>query len=123
MEREENIFSTEVPGDPSGYNEADMDLNIEIHAGEWQDLKKLQKQTAPTYSFLSVYKLVSAKLTQLVKEYYILLHQNHQHANTIRTKLQKLRHAQDILLSYVLWEPEKEFNREIFTQEIWDLLE
>ena len=112
-------------GDESGFNEAELDLDIEIRAGEWQNLKKFKRFQKRTRQgkIIATYQAVSNRLNQLVALYYKFVGNNPKEAAKMLAELRKLRYLQEFLLNCLIWEPNGELSKDIVPKEIWEIIE
>jgi len=112
-----------------GFSEKEMDLDIEVRAGEWQNLKKFKtyQKRSRQGKIIATYQAVSNRLNQLVALYYKFVGNNPKQAQKMLTELKKLRLIQEILLNCLVWTREGEpSGKEIkgkVPQEVWDLIE
>ena len=58
--------------DETGHSEKELDLDIEVKAGEWQNLRKFNafKRRSRQGKIIAMYQAVSNRLNQLVVLYY-----------------------------------------------------
>lgn len=112
-------------GDESGFSEKDLDLDIEIRAGEWQNLKKFKRfqQRSRQGKIIAMYQAVSNRLNQLVVLYYKFVGENPKEATKMLSELRKLRTMQEFLLNCLIWEPKGKLSKDIVPKEIWELIE
>ena len=120
-EREKESYSKEGDG---GFSEAQLDLDVEIKAGEWQNLKKFNayKRRSRQGKIIATYQAVSNRLNQLVALYYKFVSNNPKEAKKMLDELKKLRLIQEILLNCLVWEPKRELEKERIPKEVWDLI-
>lgn len=113
----------EEAGD-EGFSEKELDLDIEVRAGEWQNLKKFKtyQKRSRQGKIIVTYQAVSNRLNQLVALYYKFVGGNPKEAKKMLDELRKLRLIQEILLNCLVWEPKGELKKEMVPQEIWDLI-
>ena len=108
----------------TGFSEKEMDLDIEIRAGEWQSLRRFKtyQQRSRQGKIIATYQAVSNRLNQLVGMYYKLMANNPQKGEKMLRELKKLRMIQEILLQCMVWEPKGELEKDKVPQEVWDLI-
>lgn len=137
MKNPEYEKSEQESRDESGFSEADLDLDIEIRAGEWQSLKKFKrfKQRSRQGKIIATYQAVSNRLNQLVALYYKFVGNNPKEASKMLEELRKLRHMQEFLLNCLMWsrqsrgssaspgEPKGKLTKDIVPKEIWEIIE
>lgn len=111
--------------DESGFSEKDMDLDIEIRAGEWQNLKKFKRfqQRTRQGKIIAMYQAVSNRLNQLVVLYYKFVGNNPKEATKMLAELRKLRSMQEFLLNCLMWEPKGQLSKDMVPKEIWEIIE
>lgn len=111
--------------DESGFSEKELDLDIEVKAGEWQNLKRFNtyKRRSRQGKIIVTYQAVSNRLNQLVGLYYKFVSQDPKRATKLLGELRKLRLVQEILLNCLVWEPKGELKKSMVPQEIWELIE
>lgn len=125
MDKERN--NSEEKGD-GGFSEKEMDLDIEVRAGEWQNLKKFHtyQKRSRHGKIIATYQAVSNRLNQLVALYYKFVGGNPNQGAKMLAELKKLRIIQEILLNCLVWSREDESNskkiKEMVPQEVWDLI-
>lgn len=109
----------------AGFSEKELDLDIEIRAGEWQNLKKFNtyKKRSRQGKIIATYQAVSNRLNQLVGLYYKFVSNNPSEAEKLLAELKKLRLIQEILLNCLVWEPKGELKKEMIPKEVWNLIE
>lgn len=110
--------------DEYGYSERQTDIDAEIQAGEWQNLKnfKVYHSRSRQWRVLATYKAVSNRLNQLVSLYYKLVSDDPHEGEKMLSELKKLRYMQEILLRCVMWEPKGEITQDMVPDEVWDLI-
>lgn len=120
--------STQEKGD-GGFSEKELDLDIEIRAGEWQNLKKFRtyQKRSRQGKIIATYQAVSNRLNQLVGMYYKFVGSNPREAKKMLSELKKLRLIQEILLNCLAWTREARSDsakelREKVPQEVWGLI-
>src|SRR5581483_12220562 len=76
-----------------GFSEKEMDLDIEVRAGEYQNLKKFKtfQKRSRQGKIIATYQAVSNRLNQLVALYYKLVRDNPGKATKMLDELRKLR--------------------------------
>ncbi len=112
-----------------GFSEKELDIDIEIKAGEWQNLKKFKTYQRRTrqWKIIATYKAISNRLNQLVSMYYSLVRDNPKQGEKMLKELKKLRMLQEILLQCMAWSykagsPQKEITKEMVPQEVWEMI-
>lgn len=120
-EKEESQYK-ETDG---GFSEKEMDLDIEVRAGEWQNLKKFKtfQRRSRQGKIIATYQAVSNRLNQLVGMYYKFVGNNPKQAEKMLKELRKLRLIQEILLNCLVWEPKGELKKDMVPKEVWELIE
>ena len=108
-----------------GFSEKEMDLDIEVRAGEWQNLKKFKtfQKRSRQGKIIATYQAVSNRLNQLVSMYYKLVADNPTKAKKLLEELRKLRIMQEYLLQCLVWEPKGELSKDMVPKDIWELIE
>src|SRR3989344_8046468 len=135
MDKEKDSSSEKGDG---GFSEKELDLDIEIRAGEWQNLKKFQtyQKRSRQGKIIATYQAVSNRLNQLVGMYYKFVGSNPREAKKMLAELKKLRLIQEILLNCLVWsrpaeqdlasqEERSDFASELkdrIPREVWDLI-
>lgn len=112
--------------DESGHSEKQADLDAEIQAGEWQNLKrfKIYQQRSRQWRIIATYQAISNRLNQLVGMYYKLVGENPQKGAKMLEELQRLRMLQEILLNILAWEEQGQtVERDMIPQELLDVIE
>ncbi len=124
MSNPEYEKSEQKSRDETGFSEKDLDLDIEIRAGEWQNLKKFNtyQRRSRQGKIIATYQAVSNRLNQLVVLYYKFVSNNPKEAAKMLAELRKLRLIQEILLNCLVWEPEGKLEKEMVPSEVWDLI-
>lgn len=112
-------------GDESGFSESELDLDIEIRAGEWQNLKKFKRfqKRSRQGKIIAAYQAVSNRLNQPVVLYYKLVGNNPKEAVKMLAELRKLRSMQEFLLNCLMWEPKGNLSKDMVPKEIWEIIE
>ncbi len=117
-----------------GFSEKELDLDIEIRAGEWQNLKKFNtyQKRSRQGKIIATYQAVSNRLNQLVGMYYRFVSGNPKEAKKMLSELRKLRLIQEILLNCLVWfddagsdsasESIDDSIKDTIPQEVWDLI-
>ncbi len=117
-----------------GFSEKELDLDIEIRAGEWQNLKKFNtyQKRSRQGKIIATYQAVSNRLNQLVGMYYKFVSGNPKEAKKMLSELRKLRLIQEILLNCLVWfedvgsdsasESIDDSIKDTIPQEVWDLI-
>lgn len=116
-------FNEKETGD-GGFSEKELALDIEVRAGEWQNLKKFKtyQKRSRQGKIIITYQAVSNRLNQLVALYYKFVGNNPREAKKLLDELRKLRLIQEILLNCLVWEPNGELEKDMVPQEVWDLI-
>ena len=109
----------------TGFSEAELDLDIEVRAGEWQNLRKFNtyKRRSRQGKIIVTYQAVSNRLNQLVALYYKFVSNNPKQGEKLLQELRNLRLIQEILLNCLVWEPKGELKKDMVPKEIWELIE
>ena len=125
MEYEKGHERYEYKKGDGGFSEKELDLDIEVRAGEWQNLKKIKtyQKRSRQGKIIATYQAVSNRLNQLVMLYYKFVSNNPKEAEKLLTELKKLRLVQEILLNCLVWEPKGELEKDMIPKEVWDLIE
>ena len=117
-----------------GFSEKELDLDIEIRAGEWQNLKKFKtyQKRSRQGKIIATYQAVSNRLNQLVALYYKFVSGNPKEAKKMLSELRRLRLIQEILMNCLVWaedvgsdsssEPINDSIKDTIPQEVWDLI-
>jgi hypothetical protein len=110
--------------DETGYSERQLDIDAEIQAGEWQNLKghRTYQRRSRQWKIIATYKAISNRLNQLVNLYYKLVGGNPKQGEKMLKELRKLRLMQEILLQCMVWEPKGELDKDMVPKEVWDLI-
>jgi hypothetical protein len=110
--------------DETGFSEKELDLDIEIRAGEWQNLKKFHafQQRSRQGKIIATYQAVSNRLNQLVGMYYRLVSNNPAKGAKLLDELKRLRLIQEILLNCLTWEPQGKLEKSMVPEEVWDMI-
>ena len=108
----------------SGYSEQELDLDIEVRAGEWQNLKKFKtyQRRSRQGKIIITYQAVSNRLNQLVALYYTFVGKNPKEGAKMLDELRKLRLIQEILLNCLVWEPKGQLEKDMVPEEVWELI-
>lgn len=111
--------------DESGYNEKESALEIEIKAGEWQNLRKFRAylRRSRQGKIIATYQAISNRLNQLVGLYYKFVAKNPKQAAKMLVELKKLRFFQEILLQCLVWEPKGQLKKDLVPKEVWEMIE
>ncbi len=114
-----------VSEDETGFSEKELDLDIEIRAGEWQNLKRFNayKKRSRQGKIIATYQAVSNRLNQLVALYYKFVSLEPKRASKLLEELRRLRLTQEILLNCLVWEPKGTLEKSMVPKEVWDLIE
>ena len=107
-----------------GFSEKELDLDIEIRAGEWQNLKKFKtyQKRSRQGKIIATYQAVSNRLNQLVALYYKFVSNNPKEGKKMLGELRKLRLIQEILMNCLVWDPKGQLKKDMVPQEVWDLI-
>lgn len=110
--------------DETGFSEKQLDIDAEIQAGEWQNLKKFKtyQKRSRQWKIIAMYKAISNRLEQLVDMYYKLVGGNPQKGEKLLVELRKLRKLQEILLQCMVWEPKGQLDKSMVPSDVWDLI-
>lgn len=110
--------------DESGYNEKQTDLDTEIRAGEWQNLRrfKLFQQRSRQGKIIAMHQAVTNRLNQLSKLFYPLVGKHPKQGEKLLNELRKLRLMQDFLLNCLVWEERGELEEGLVPDDIWKLI-
>lgn len=108
-----------------GFSEKEMDLDIEVRAGEWQNLKKFKtyQRRSRQGKIIATYQAVSNRLNQLVALYYKFVSIDPQKGEKLLKELKKLRLIQEILLNCLTWESKGGIEKNMVPKEVWELIE
>ena len=112
--------------DEAGHSEKQADLDAEIQAGEWQNLKrfKIYQSRSRQWRIIATYQAISNRLNQLVGLYYKLVGENPHKGAKMLEELQRLRMLQEILLNILAWEENGQpVERDMIPQELLDVIE
>lgn len=114
-----------VSEDEIGFSEKELDLDIEIRAGEWQNLKRFNayKKRSRQGKIIATYQAVSNRLNQLVALYYKFVSLEPKRASKLLEELRRLRLTQEILLNCLVWEPKGTLEKSMVPKEVWELIE
>lgn len=124
MDKEKEKAYEDPETDYTGYSEQQTDLNIEMQAGEWQNLSRFKtyQQRSRQGKIIATHQAVSNRLHQLEQLYYSLVRNNPAKGEKMLKEIKKLRVIQDILLQCIAWEPKGELSKDKVPQEVWDLI-
>jgi predicted RNA-binding protein len=124
MDKEKNWEQEESETDYTGYSEKQTDLDVEMKAGEWQNLSRFKtyRQRSRQGKIIATHQAVSNRLNQLEKLYYKLVRDNPAKGEKLLAEIKKLRLTQDILLQCIAWEPKGELTKDRVPQDVWDLI-
>ena len=119
VEKSEPIHEEE-----NGYSEKQSDLDIEIRAGEWQNLRKFRtyRQRSRQGKIITTYQAVSNRLNQMVGMYYKVVRNNPKAGEKMLDELRRLRILQEILLNCMIWEPKGKLQKDMVPAELWDII-
>ncbi len=117
-------YSKEKDKDESGFSEKEEALDIEVRAGEWQNLKKIKtyQRRSRQGKIIVTYQAVSNRLNQLVALYYKLVSKNPKQGEKLLGELKRLRNIQDILVQCLVWEPKGQLNKGMVSKEVWEMI-
>ncbi len=121
---EEPIYEASKAKQESSFSEAELDLQMEMQAGEWEKLKgnKRFQLRSRQGKIIAMYQTVSNRLNQLVGLYYKLVNADPHGAVTMLEELRKLRSMQEYLLQCLIWEPEGNLTKDMVPSDIWDMI-
>jgi len=110
--------------DESGFSEKQMDLDMEVQAGEWQNLKRFKtyRNRSRQGKIIATYQAVSNRLNQMVAIYYRLVGKNPKQGEKMLQELRNLRLIQEILLNCMVWEPKGQLEKDMVPSEVWNLI-
>ena len=110
--------------DDTGYSEKQLDIDAEIQAGEWQNLKRYRayQRRSRQWKIIATYKAISNRLNQLVSMYYKLVGTNPKQGEKMLKELRRLRTLQEILLQCMIWEPKGELEKSMVPSDVWELI-
>ena len=117
-------YSKEKDKDESGFSEKEEALDIEVRAGEWQNLKKIKtyQRRSRQGKIIVTYQAVSNRLNQLVALYSKLVSKNPKQGEKLLGELKRLRNIQDILVQCLVWEPKGQLNKGMVSKEVWEMI-
>ena len=117
-------YEKEKSEDESGFSEKEEALDIEVRAGEWQNLKKFKtyQRRSRQGKIIVTYQAVSNRLNQLVGLYYKLVSNNPKQGSKLLNELKRLRVIQDILVQCLVWEPKGQLRKEMVPKEVWEMI-
>lgn len=117
-------YEKKTAGDETGFSEEELDLDIEVRAGEWQNLRKINayKRRSRQGKIIATYQAVSNRLNQLVGLYYRFVSSNPKEAAKMLKELRRLRLIQEILLNCLVWEPKGQLEKDMVPEEVWELI-
>ncbi len=107
-----------------GFSEKQMDLDVEIRAGEWQNLKKFKsyQNRSRQGKIIATYQAVSNRLNQMVALYYQMVRNEPKKAVKMLEELRRLRYMQEVLLNCLVWEPKGQLEKSMVPSDVWDLI-
>ncbi|MDO8583095.1 MAG: hypothetical protein Q7R51_01025 [bacterium] len=110
--------------DQSGFSEKEEALDIEVRAGEWQNLKKFKtyQKRSRQGKIIVTHQAVSNRLNQLVALYYKLVGKSPKQGVKLLDELRRLRFLQDILLQCLVWEPKGQLKKGMIPEEVWEMI-
>src|SRR3989338_428759 len=105
MENERGETSEWDERDESGFSEKEMDLDVEIRAGEWQNLRRFRsyQRRSRQWKIIATYQAISNRLRQLEKLFYELVRNHPAKSEKLLWEIKKLRLIQEILLQCLVW--------------------
>lgn len=126
-------YTEKVSEDETGHSEKELDLDIEIRAGEWQNLRRFHafQKRSRQGKIIATYQAVSNRLNQLVPLYYKLVNQDARQSVKLLDEIKHLRIVQEILLNCLIWSREArsgsareqdEKIRNVVPPDVWDLI-
>ncbi len=117
-------YEKEKGRDESGFSEKEEALDIEMRAGEWQNLKKFKtyQKRSRQGKIIATYQAVSNRLNQLVGLYYKLVSKNPKQGVKLLSELKRLRNIQDILVQCLVWEPKGKLEKNMIPKEVWEMI-
>ena len=117
-------YEREESKDESGFSEKEAALDIEVRAGEWQNLKKFKtyQRRSRQGKIIVTYQALSNRLSQLTKLFYELCRDHPAKAGKFLLEIKKLRFIQDILLQCLVWEPKGQLKKEMVPKEVWEMI-
>ncbi len=120
----ESRESEEAERDEGGYSEKQTDLDVEIKAGEYQNLRRFKRfnQRSRQGKIIAMHQAVSNRLYQLTSMYYQLVGKSPKQGEKLLLELKKLRLMQDYLLQCLVWEEKGELMQTSVPPEIWKLI-
>lgn len=136
-EKSEHLSEDETASNAAeaGFSEKQLDLDIEIRAGEWQNLKKFStyQRRSRQGKIIATYQAVSNRLNQLVALYYTFVSNNPKQAEKMLAELRSLRLMQEILVNCLVWshtarsgsarEPNEKQLKSMVPKDVWELIE
>lgn len=107
-----------------GYSEKQLDIDAEIQAGEWQNLKKYKtyQRRSRQWKIIATYQAISNRLNQLVSLYYKLVGANPKQGEKMLAELRKLRLFQEILLQCMVWEKKDVLTQDMVPPDVWEMI-
>ncbi|MBI4079277.1 MAG: hypothetical protein HY429_03210 [Candidatus Levybacteria bacterium] len=114
--------------DESGFSEKEMDLDVEIRAGEWQNLRRFRsyQRRSRQWKIIATYQAISNRLRQLEQLFYELVRNHPTKSEKLLWEIKKLRLIQEILLQCLVWYQSKrdqqQLEKDMVPQEVWDLI-
>ena len=125
MDKEKDTKEKNQETGSEGFSEKELDLDIEIRAGEWQNLKKFKtyQKRSRQGKIIATYQAVSNRLNQLVALYYKFVSGNPKEAKKMLSELRRLRLIQEILMNCLVWDPKGQLKKDMVPSEVWDLIE
>lgn len=106
------------------YSEKQLDIDAEIQAGEWQNLKRYRtyQRRSRQWKIIATHKAVSNRLKQLEILYYKLVGEAPQKGEKLLKELKNLRMLQKILLQCIAWEEKGDLEEGMVPKEVWDII-
>lgn len=120
----ENDRGEKESRDESGYSEKEDALDLEIRAGEWQNLRRFKsyQRRSRQGKIIAIYQAVSNRLNQLVAMYYRFVSNNPRQGAKMLDELRRLRLIQEILLNCLVWEPKGQLEKSMVPSDLWELI-
>lgn len=114
-QEQERAEEVDAETDYTGYSEAKSDLDIELKAGEWQNLSRFKtyRQRSRQGKIIATHQAVSNRLNQLEVLYYKLVSNNPEKGAMMLSEIKKLRIVQDILLQCIAWSGDSNSRQDI----------
>lgn len=108
--------------DETGFSEEQLSLDVEVGAGEWQNLRTLHafKQKSRLARIALLYQAFSHKLNTLVSKYETTVDEKRR--SELEKEIHVLQVKQDITLNCLFWEQNNELEKDMIPQEIWEMI-